>query len=436
MNDTTTTTTTAATTTTKCCCCYLRVLVPASRQHHRAAVLRARRKESSAVDMDDDEDDDVDDIDDDDDSVAPSIAATEFRDDAAADAALDDSAAAAAASTSIPEGWHPKYRFPVSSLVLQKGRGRQQQQQQRSNNDTSVTIGIRMGHKTDERVILFDRAADAVEFTERLEAELAKEAERTQAQIEEALGKSQELQAESEVKFLVEIVSARGLPVADVHTRSSDPFVVCSMDHQVLHKTDYISRTLDPIWTVETGSLFTFETTVHDLLRSRGLECFVYDYDLAGSNDKLGCATIPPMAVLESNGERLEYEVQSIARETNRNRGVLAVRIRRAGSSDMEFMDKLQSHRKSKSIARSPKRAKGVLVDEEASSSQGGAGALKSIVARRSRPSENDKAVAEVSHCKSRMCFALSLFASFAIKYVSTKFARVQILIVHRKRNG
>ena len=389
--------TTSATTTTKCCCCYLRVLVPASRQHHRAAVLRARRKESSsAVDMDDDEDDD----DDDDDSVAPSIAATEFRDDAADAAALDS--AAAAASTSIPEGWHPKYRFPVSSLVLQKGRGRQQQ---RSNNDTSVTIGIRMGHKTDERVILFDRAADAVEFTERLEAELAKEAERTQAQIEEALGKSQELQAESEVKFLVEIVSARGLPVADVHTRSSDPFVVCSMDHQVLHKTDYISRTLDPIWTVETGSLFTFETTVHDLLRSRGLECFVYDYDLAGSNDKLGCATIPPMAVLESNGERLEYEVQSIARETNRNRGVLAVRIRRAGSSDTEFMDKLQSHRKSKSIARSPKRAKGVLVDEEASSSQGGAGALKSIVARRSRPSENDKAVAEVSHCKSCLLY-------------------------------
>lgn len=326
---------------------------------------RARERRNEADDDDEDDDDDL--------SVSgTSVVAPEFRD--------NDAAA--------PDGWKAGLRFQVSCLAIQQRRG------------VTVTISIQYGETmNDERVIIFDRDKDAEEFVSVLEKEIAHEEKRVQRKVQMAMGMSSQeaLEPHESIRFLVEIVSASGLPIADVHTRSSDPFVVCSFHGHVLHRTDYLSRTLDPIWTVETGSLFTFETTPQALFKSNGLECVVYDYDLAGSNDKLGVAIVPPKDIFDGNSKRLEYDIVRVAGETqSSSRGILAVRVRRASATDLQFMAKLAESRKKKALTISPARKKAVLVHEEASSSQGGASTLKSIVARRSRPSEQDKNIAEV----------------------------------------
>ena len=66
---------------------------------------------------------------------------------------------------------------------------------------------------------------------------------------------------------------------------------------------------LDPIWTVKTGSLFLLKLTTEELFTSNGLICEVMDFDKFGGNDKLGLFTVPPKVLFESNGERLEYDL-------------------------------------------------------------------------------------------------------------------------------
>lgn len=67
---------------------------------------------------------------------------------------------------------------------------------------------------------------------------------------------------------------------------------------------------LDPIWTVKTGSLFLLKLTVEELFTSNGLICEAMDFDKFGGNDKLGLITIPPKVLFEAKGERLEYDLR------------------------------------------------------------------------------------------------------------------------------
>lgn len=73
--------------------------------------------------------------------------------------------------------------------------------------------------------------------------------------------------------------------------------------------THVVLCSLDPIWTVKTGSLFLLKLTTEELFTSNGLICEVMDFDKFGANDKLGLITIPPKVLFEGKGERLEYDL-------------------------------------------------------------------------------------------------------------------------------
>ena len=85
-----------------------------------------------------------------------------------------------------------------------------------------------------------------------------------------------------EIKLLVDIVSGIDLPIADLV--SSDPYVVVKLGNRQVHRTKVMSKTLNPIWTVETSSLFLLELSSEQFFSSPGLTFLVKDYDAVGGN--------------------------------------------------------------------------------------------------------------------------------------------------------
>ena len=102
-------------------------------------------------------------------------------------------------------------------------------------------------------------------------------------------------EVKSEEMLWIQLVSAAGLPAADVsHVfggGESDPYVKLTIpqlfDEPAL--TSHCPNTLDPVW----GEQFVFY--VHDKLVSKGIKLVaqLWDYDKAGRDDSLGCVEIP-----------------------------------------------------------------------------------------------------------------------------------------------
>lgn len=89
------------------------------------------------------------------------------------------------------------------------------------------------------------------------------------------------------ISILIEIVSANNLPISDLI--SADPYVVVHMNGKKIHRTKAISKNLDPIWTLDTGSLFLLQMSPDDFFRaSSGMLFVVKDFDTLGSNDVRG----------------------------------------------------------------------------------------------------------------------------------------------------
>lgn len=193
--------------------------------------------------------------------------------------------------------------------------------------------------------------------------------------------------------YLVEIVSAHDLPIGDIHKRSSDPFVICLFNGEEVHRTGIIMSNLDPVWTVKSGSLFLFSATVEELFRSDGMLCVVYDYDLAGANDRLGAITIEPKTIFEGKGDRLEYKLGPPPGKTASVPGYVAVRIRLATDHDKKFMSDLKAPKQ---------KARGMIEVETELEQQGGASNFKSIITRKKRT--NKDGTKEVSLITIRAC--------------------------------
>jgi len=100
---------------------------------------------------------------------------------------------------------------------------------------------------------------------------------------------------------------------------------------------------LNPIWTVRTGSLFLIATTTKELFRCFEGICFeVRDYDAIGEGSCLGVVYVPPKVVYEANGERLEFNLQSPSKKQDfSSKGILALRFRHASIEDLNFMAEL-----------------------------------------------------------------------------------------------
>ena len=82
------------------------------------------------------------------------------------------------------------------------------------------------------------------------------------------------------------------------------------MNHSPLLSTVRIN----PIWTVDTGSLFLLSVTPEAFFATAtGLNFFVKDYDAMGKNDVLGRVAVGQEELLHGKGERKVYALQDTA---------------------------------------------------------------------------------------------------------------------------
>jgi Ca2+-dependent lipid-binding protein len=151
----------------------------------------------------------------------------------------------------------------------------------------------------------------------------------------------------------VEIVSATDLPMADL--KSSDPYVTAWLGKTQVHKTSAIHNTCDPIWAVDTQSIFILSATANDFFHANaGLTFIVKDYDAVGKNDVLGKVNVSQKVLLEAKGERMECELQVMLKNFDPKKAVyppkLNLRIRPATKEDFKFVKTLFSVKSKKTL--------------------------------------------------------------------------------------
>jgi hypothetical protein len=111
-----------------------------------------------------------------------------------------------------------------------------------------------------------------------------------------------------DISLLVEIVSCSDLPVAD--TTSTDPYVVVFLGVNAIHKTEYIPKELNPVWTVHNGSLFMVSCSAEEFFSfSYGLVFCVKDFDLGLKDQIVGRAELTQEQLLYMDGERVAVEL-------------------------------------------------------------------------------------------------------------------------------
>jgi hypothetical protein len=350
--------------------CRIRVLTP-SKEAKRNRNARKRHPHGE------DETNDAGADDDDEESIY--TLSPEFIDqgDAIGNSSTSSTPSGAAKDDPMYPGWRPKYSFPIRHLVI-KGTRR-----------SIVTVEITLGKKKEVREIVFDTIPTAEHFQTIVAHEIQKDVERANAKMIVAMGTDLDkiLKMKEDdlvVTFLVEIVSAWDIPVADF--LSSDPFVSCIFDGTQVHRTSHISKTLDPIWTVSTGSLFLLRdiNIKEQLFKSDGLLFILYDFDKLGANDALGAVTVPPKMIYDAKGERMEFPLEKPpVRCHHKVSGYLAIRIRRASQYDIDFMDQLHSNKNNGTIS-IPGMKRAIELDDH-SHFKGGKGNIKSMLTKRSR---------------------------------------------------
>ena len=141
------------------------------------------------------------------------------------------------------------------------------------------------------------------------------------------------------VDLLVEIVSATNLPGSNSSFGfPRNPFVIVKMGGSEVHRTKALSSTPDPVWSLETGSLFLVQKNPEDFFASTGGITFLISYAHTIATHKvIGQARVGLQQLLSMNGERerfdivLEKDVQAPAGFCS-----LFLRIKQAVKSDIE----------------------------------------------------------------------------------------------------
>jgi hypothetical protein len=136
-------------------------------------------------------------------------------------------------------------------------------------------------------------------------------------------------------------------------------------------KSCEIDESLNPIWTIQSGSLFILSILAKDLFAGDGLFCRVVDYDVLSSDD-LGYFVVPPDVLYKGNGERVEFKLKAPPRSKGDVPGHLAIRCRRATQYDKDFMEEFRSSEAPKTSTLSV-----------ANLSEGGKSNLMSIIEKR-----------------------------------------------------
>jgi len=158
-----------------------------------------------------------------------------------------------------------------------------------------------------------------------------------------------------DVKLLVEIVSASDLPVAD--QSSTDPYVVVYLGHRLIHKTTPIKDDLNPVWTVDTLSLFLISCTAKDFFsHDAGLTFHIIDQDHVTKDDVVASVSIPQTKLLVMDGVRESFKLDVSPRIKIKKKNIgryykpkLHLRVRHADNDDVSFMKLLTTYGGSKS---------------------------------------------------------------------------------------
>jgi hypothetical protein len=136
---------------------------------------------------------------------------------------------------------------------------------------------------------------------------------------------------------------------------------------------------VDPVWTIETGSLFLLPVDVGTLFGGEGLLCVLHDYDSIGADEKLGQFCISPKQMYDAKGERMEFALQPIPGDNNTVTGHIAIRCRRATDFDIDFMNDFN-----KNTGKGTDFL-GMKTFEKLAEGRGGAGAITSIMSKRTK---------------------------------------------------
>ena len=120
------------------------------------------------------------------------------------------------------------------------------------------------------------------------------------------------LTPQAEIQLLIEIVSATDLPVAnDYHhnRRSIDPYTLVYLGQQEIHRTHYIPKTHNPIWTIESGCFCLLSTSAFNFFQaSDGLTFLLKDKDSLGllkstGDGEVGRVSISQSTLLQLTGQ-------------------------------------------------------------------------------------------------------------------------------------
>jgi hypothetical protein len=189
----------------------------------------------------------------------------------------------------------------------------------------------------------------------------------------------EKIKTDETVSILMEIISASNLPppedrksdkgedffVPDPEVpSSSDPYVVVRDGKTDVHTTSFIPDTINPVWTLSTGSLFLLQSNLVDFFeRSNVLEFTVKSNKaMVGiENQTIGTVMIHKTELLNGTGERKYYQIlrpptSSRSKNTVHNTDddsaeapCLYLRYRHASMEDVEFMKTFQEETKRKS---------------------------------------------------------------------------------------
>ena len=227
--------------------------------------------------------------------------------------------------------WQAKYKLQLRNFHILDSKKK------------TVSIRFEEKGKSTQRDFIFDTETAATDFCEIIQKNKDLLDARAEQRLRESLD-GIELEQGEQLTLLFDICSGSDIPSSD-KLRSSDPYVTVRFNGKKIHRTAYIPRTEDPIWTLRKGSLFIWTVDSLDLFRSYdGLIFEVKDFETIGGNDSLGAFNINARTLYRWNGERREFSLRPLIGQPDYKRSSkIALRVRRATEHDLKFMNEYRS---------------------------------------------------------------------------------------------
>jgi hypothetical protein len=114
----------------------------------------------------------------------------------------------------------------------------------------------------------------------------------------------------------------------------------------------FSNESLNPIWTLKTGSLFLLTVDSKKLFLEEGLNFMVKDHDQFGKDEVLGIVNVEPRHLYLAQGERVPFKLHPPNGSKQAEvPGYLVIRCRRASDYDQKFMADFEKFRGKKGVA-------------------------------------------------------------------------------------